>query len=53
MLISLQDPLLHDKLLKYCNECYRNDYLIEDDPYLNPVKANDILIKDLPRTRFF
>ncbi len=52
-LISLQDPLLHDKLLQYCNECYRNDYLIEDDPYLNPVKANDILIKDLPRTRFF
>ena len=53
MLISLQDPLLHDKLLKYCNECYRNDYLIENDPFLNPVKANDILIKDLPRTRFF
>ena len=53
MLISLQDPLLHDKLLKYCNECYRNDYLIEEDPFLNPVKANELLIKDLPRTRFF
>ena len=53
MIIALQDPLLHDKLLKYCNECYRNDYLIEEDPFLNPVKANDILIKELPRTRFY
>ena len=53
MIISLQDPMLNDKLLKYSNECYRNNYENENDPFLNPSKANDILINEMNRTRFF
>ena len=53
MIISLQDPMLNDKLLKYSNECYRNNYENENDPFLNPSKANDLLINEMNRTRFF
>ena len=53
MIIALQDPMLNDKMLKYCNECYRNNYDNENDPFLNPSKANEMLIKEMNKTIFF
>ena len=53
MIIALQDPMLNDKMLKYCNECYRDNYDNENDPFLNPSKANEMLIKEMNKTIFF
>ena len=40
-------------MLKYCNECYRDNYDNENYPFLNPSKANEILIKEMNKTIFF
>ena len=51
MLLSLKDFLLNDKFLIYVNESYRDIYSNDDDPFLNPEKVKDCILKKLPRMR--
>ena len=40
-------------MLKYCNECYRDNYDNENYPFLIPSKANEMLIKEMNKNIFF
>ena len=51
MLLSLKDFLLNDKFLIYVNESYRDIYSNDDDPFLNPEKVKECILKKLPRMR--
>ena len=50
--LSMEDYLLNVKSFKYINKSYRGYYNNEIDPFLNPVEANEILLKKLPKIRF-
>ena len=52
MLLCLKDFLLNDKFLLYVMEAYRDIYPNDDDPFLNPVKVKECIIKKLPKMRF-
>ena len=49
---SLEDYKITIKGLKEINESYRGYYPNELDPFINPRDAPDILIKNMPKTRF-
>ena len=49
-LLSIKDFLLSDKFLLYVNESYRDIYPNDDDPFLNPVKAKECILKKLPKS---
>ena len=49
---SLEDYKITIKGLKEINESYRGYYPNELDPFINPRDAPDILIKQMPKTRF-
>lgn len=51
LLLCLKDIILPYHLLKYCLNSYRQDYEKEDDPFINPIFADDILLKFLPPIR--
>ena len=54
MLLCLDDDgILNINFLKFCNEAYRNNYEDDEDPFLNPIKATEGLIKKMPLTYFF
>ena len=53
MLALHEDIMLNMSFLKFCNEAYRNTYHDDEDPFLNPIKAPDELIKQMPQTFFF
>ena len=54
MLLCLADDgILNINFLKFCNEAYRNNYEDDEDPFLNPIKATEGLIKKMPLTYFF
>ena len=54
MLLCLDDDgFLNINFLKFCNEAYRNNYEDDEDPFLNPIKATEGLIKKMPLTYFF
>lgn len=53
LLLSLNEKYLSFESLKWINEAYRDNYLEEDDPFLNPFKANDFILKKMPKTLFF
>lgn len=48
-----EDIMLNMSFLKFCNEAYRSTYYDDDDPFLNPIKAPDEIIKQMPTTYFF
>ena len=52
LLLSLKDFLLNDKFLTYVSDAYRGNYDNDDDPFLNPVKAKDIILKKFPKARW-
>ena len=52
LLLSLKDFLLNDKFLTYVNEAYRGHYDNDDDPFLNPVKAKEVVLKKFPKSRW-
>ena len=52
-ILSLDDKYLSFETLKWLNEAYRDNYIEEDDPFLNPYKANEIILKKMPKTLFF
>ena len=49
---SFEDYKITIKGLKEINESYRGYYPNELDPFINPRDAPDILIKNMPKTRF-
>ena len=52
LLLTLKDFLLNDSFLIMVNEAYRAFYENDDDPFLDPVKAKECLLKKLPKTVF-
>ena len=53
-LISSINDLVFDPLfLKYVRDAYVGDYKNMEDPFLNPIKADEKILKYLPRTRLF
>jgi acetyl esterase/lipase len=50
LLLTLKDFLLNDSFLIMVNEAYRAFYENDDDPFLDPVKAKECLLKKLPKT---
>ena len=53
-LISSINDLVFDPLfLKYARDAYVGNYKNMDDPFLNLIKANEKILKYLPRTRLF
>ena len=53
LLLGLQDGLLKMKFLEFVSHAYRGNYKEENDPFLNPEKANEYLLSKLPKTRYF
>ena len=53
LLLGLKDKFLRMKFLEFVCECYRSSYKEENDPFLNPEKAGEFLLKKLPKTRYF
>ena len=51
-LLSIRDFLLNDKFLLYVNKAYRDNYPNDDDPFLNPIKAKECILKKFPRSRW-
>ena len=49
---SFEDSKITIKGLRYINESYRGYYPNELDPFINPRDAPEILIKNMPPTRF-
>ena len=52
LLLSVKDFLLNDKFLTYVSNAYRDHYKNDDDPFLNPVKAKEIILKKFPKSRW-
>ena len=46
-LLTLQDKILPYHFLKFCLESYKQDYAVEDDPFLNPILMDDSVRKTL------
>jgi hormone-sensitive lipase len=53
LLLSLDDKYLSFEALKWINEAYRDNYLEEEDPFINPYKASELILKKMPKTLFF
>jgi hormone-sensitive lipase len=53
LILSITDLIFDPFLLKYVRDSYVGDYKNMNDPFLNPIKANEKILKYLPRTRFF
>ena len=49
---SFEDVMLNINSLFYINKVYRGYYPNELDPFINPLEANEILLKKLPPCRF-
>ena len=43
-LLSLNDPVFSPQNMSFSVKSYRNDYNIDDDPFLNCIKINDFLL---------
>ena len=50
---SIKDLVFDPVFLKYVRDAYVGDYKNMDDPFLNPIKADEKILKFLPKTRLF
>ena len=50
---SINDLVFDPVFLKYARDSYVGEYKNMEDPFLNPIKANEKILKFLPRTRLF
>ena len=53
LILSLTDLLFDPIILRFARDSYVGDYQNMNDPFLNPIKANEKILKFLPKTRFF
>ena len=50
---SIKDLVFDPVFLKYVRDAYVGDYKNMEDPFLNPIKADEKILKFLPKTRIF
>ena len=53
LISSIKDLVFDPVFLKYARDAYVGNYKNMEDPFLNLIKANEKILKYLPRTRFF
>ena len=53
LILSIKDLVFDATILKYVRDCYVGDYKNMQDPFLNPIRADERILKYLPRTRVF
>ena len=53
LISSLKDLVFDPVFLKYARDAYVGEYQNMEDPFINPIKANEKILKFLPRTRLF
>ena len=53
LILSIKDLVFDPIFLKYVRDCYVGTYNNMEDPFLNPIKADEKILKYLPRTRIF
>ena len=53
LILSIKDLVFDPVFLKYVRDSYVGSYKNMNDPFLNPIKANEKILKYLPRTRIF
>ena len=53
LILSIKDMVFDPIFLKYVRDSYVGDYKNMEDPFLNPIKADEKILKYLPRTRIF
>ena len=53
LISSIKDLVFDPVFLKYVRDAYVGDYKNMEDPFLNPIKADEKILKFLPRTRIF
>lgn len=53
LILSIKDLVFDPIFLKYVRDCYVGNYNNMEDPFLNPIKADEKILKYLPRTRIF
>ena len=53
LISSIKDLVFDPVFLKYVRDAYVGDYKNMEDPFLNPIKADEKILKYLPRTRLF
>ena len=53
LILSIKDLVFDPTILKYVRDAYVGSYKNMNDPFLNPIKADERILKYLPRTRIF
>ena len=53
LIMSIKDMVFDANILKYVRDSYVGEYKNMQDPFLNPIKADERILKYLPRTRIF
>ena len=53
LILSIKDMVFDANILKYVRDAYVGEYKNMQDPFLNPIKADERILKYLPRTRIF
>ena len=53
LILSIKDLVFDPTILKYVRDAYVGNYKNMKDPFLNPIRANEKILKFLPRTRVF
>jgi len=53
LILSIKDLVFDATILKYVRDCYVGDYKNMQDPFLNPIRADERILKYLPRIRVF
>ena len=53
LILSIKDLVFDPTILKYVRDAYVGSYQNMNDPFLNPIKADERILKYLPRTRIF
>ena len=53
LILSIKDLVFDPVFLKYVRDAYVGDYKNMEDPFLNPIKADEKILKFLPKTRLF
>ena len=53
LILSVKDLVFDPDVLKFARDAYVGDYKNYNDPFLNPIKANEKILDKLPKIRFF
>ncbi len=53
LILSIKDLVFDPFVLKFVRDAYVGDYKNYNDPFLNPIKANEKILDKLPKIRFF